>query len=215
MVEWFNRSLLQLLRTCVDTESDWEKHLPLALYAYRTAIHASTGVSPHYLMFGREPHSAVFQPSCGFEPTSYQFHLCDKLAKLQDLVESNLLLSATNQKMFYDRKARPQTFNIDDTVWLSIPTSGKLDPRWEGKWKITSLKSPTTVEISDGNRHKIVHINRLQHCLQPMEASRNSLDIKQTWHPPQTEHFINETPEVRRNPPRNRQLSTRLALGQA
>ena len=64
---------------------------------------------------------------------------------------------------------------------------------------------PTTVEISDGNRHKIVHINRLQHRLQPMEASRNSLDIIQTWHPPQIEHFINETPEVRRNPPRNRQ----------
>ena len=139
MVERFNRSLLQLLRTYVDTESDWEKHLPLALYAYRTAIHASTGVSPHNLMFGREPHSAVFQPSCGFEPTSYQFHLRDKLAKLQDLVESNLVLSATNQKMFYDRKAQPRTFNVDDTVWLSIPTAGKLDPRWEGKWKITSL----------------------------------------------------------------------------
>ena len=105
MVEQFNRSLLQLLRTYVDTESDWEKHLPLALYAYRTAIHASTGVSPHNLMFGREPYSAVFQPSCGFEPTSYQFHLHDKLAKLQDLVESNLVLSATTQKMFYDRKA--------------------------------------------------------------------------------------------------------------
>ena len=205
MVERFNRSLLQLLRTYVDTESDWEKHLPLALYAYRTAIHASTGVSPHNLMFGREPHSAVFQPSCGFEPTSYQFHLRDKLAKLQDLVESNLVLSATNQKMFYDRKARPRTFNVDDTVWLSIPTAGKLDPRWEGKWKIMSLKSPTTVEISDGNRHKIVHINRLQHRLQPMEASRNSFDIIQTWHPPQIEHFINETPEVRCNPPRNRQ----------
>ena len=205
MVERFNRSLLQLLRTYVDTESDWEKHLPLALYAYRTAIHASTGVSPHNLMFGREPHSAVFQPSCGFEPTSYQFHLRDKLAKLQDLVESNLVLSATNQKMFYDRKAQPRTFNVDDTVWLSISTAGKLDPRWEGKWKIMSLKSPTTVEISDGNRHKIVHINRLQHRLQPMEASRNSFDIIQTWHPPQIEHFINETPEVRRNPPRNRQ----------
>ena len=100
MVERFNRSLLQLLRTYVDTEFDWEKHLPLALYAYRTAIHASTGVSPHSLMFGREPHSAVFQPSYGFDPTSYQFYLRDKLAKLQDLVESNLVTSAANQKMF-------------------------------------------------------------------------------------------------------------------
>ena len=60
MVERFNRSLLQLLRTYVETESDWEKHLPLALYAYRTVVHASTRVSPHILMFGRSPHSPVF-----------------------------------------------------------------------------------------------------------------------------------------------------------
>ena len=37
MVERFNRSLLQLLRCYVDTEDDWERYLPLVLYAYRTA----------------------------------------------------------------------------------------------------------------------------------------------------------------------------------
>ena len=45
MVERFNCSSFQLLRTYIETESDWEKHLSLALYAYRTAVHASTGVS--------------------------------------------------------------------------------------------------------------------------------------------------------------------------
>ena len=42
MVECFNRSLLQLLRTYVDKQEEWEKCLPLVLYAYRTATHAST-----------------------------------------------------------------------------------------------------------------------------------------------------------------------------
>ena len=46
MVERFNRSLLQLLRTYVEKEEDWEQYLPLALYAYRTAQHSSTGISP-------------------------------------------------------------------------------------------------------------------------------------------------------------------------
>ena len=32
MVERFNRSLLQLLRAYVDTQSDWEQYLPLVLY---------------------------------------------------------------------------------------------------------------------------------------------------------------------------------------
>ena len=184
------RLLLQVLCTYVDTESDWENHIPLALYAYRTAIHESTGVSLHNLMFGREPHSAVFQLPVALN----QPPISSILAKLQDLVEPN---QQQTRKCFMTVKALHRTFNVDDIAWLSVPTAGKLDPRWEGKWKITSLKSPTTVEISDGNQHKIVHINRLQHCLKPMETSRNSLDTVQPWHPPQIEHFINEIPKVR------------------
>lgn len=206
MVERFNRSLLQLLRSYTDVQSNWEEHLPLALYAYRTAIHASTGASPYTLMFGRQPHSAVFESPCGFDPTSYQFHLRDKLAKLRDFVESNLVMSSANQKMFYDHRAHSRSFHVNDNVWLSIPTAGKLDPKWEGKWKITSLKSPVNVEIFDGKRRKVVHINRLQHRLQPMEASSHC-DVRSArpWCPPQIEHFSEQSSsEPRRNPPRNR-----------
>ena len=41
MVEHFNRSPLQLLRSYVEKEADWEQHLPLVLFAYRTVIHIS------------------------------------------------------------------------------------------------------------------------------------------------------------------------------
>jgi len=53
LVERFNRSLLQLLRAYVQHHNDWEQYLPLVLYAYRTAAHSSTGVSPFELMYGR------------------------------------------------------------------------------------------------------------------------------------------------------------------
>ena len=53
MVERFNRTLLQLLRSYVESQSDWERYLPLILYAYRTAAHSSTGVSPFMMMYGR------------------------------------------------------------------------------------------------------------------------------------------------------------------
>ena len=54
-VERFNRSLLQLLCTYIDKEEEWEQYLSLVLYAYRSAKHSSTGVSPFLLMFGRQP----------------------------------------------------------------------------------------------------------------------------------------------------------------
>ena len=99
MVERFNRSLLQLLRCYVDSEDDWERYLPLLLYAYRTTQHSSTGVSPFQLMFGRPLQSASFQQSIAFDPGTYSSHLQDKLASLQDLVHTNLTANVHQQKI--------------------------------------------------------------------------------------------------------------------
>ena len=52
-VERFNRSLLQLLQSYVESQNDWEHYLPLVLYAYRTTTHSSTRAHPFMLMFGR------------------------------------------------------------------------------------------------------------------------------------------------------------------
>ena len=60
MVECFNRSLLQMLHAYVQEQADWERHLPLVLYAYRTAAHTYTGVSPLELMYGRFPKKPPF-----------------------------------------------------------------------------------------------------------------------------------------------------------
>ena len=142
MVERLNRSLLQLLRVYVDKEpANWERYLPLILYAYRTAVHSSTGVSPFVLMLGRQPRSTQFEPQLAFDPTSYKGHMQDKLAELQDLVETNLAEAAAHQKMIYDKHSAYRYFDVD-YVWLSVPTAGKLDSRWEGNWKISAVKSP-------------------------------------------------------------------------
>ena len=206
LVERFNRSLLQLLRTYIDKQSDWEQHLPLALYAYRTATHSSTGISPHLLMFGREPHSALFKSTHSFDPSSYQHFLRTKLTELQDFVESNLVMAGDKQKTYYDKRSHFPSFAVSDKVWLSVPTANKLEPKWEGKWIVISIKTPVTVEITDGKRTKVVHTNRLRHRIQP-DSSENTLaeDTTKVWSPPQVEHFIEDTPiPARRNPPRDR-----------
>ena len=74
MVERFNCSLLQLLRCYTETEDDWEQFLPLVLYAYCTAIHSSTHVSPFQLMFGRSPAVTPFQCPYKFDITTYASH---------------------------------------------------------------------------------------------------------------------------------------------
>ena len=167
MVERFNRSLLQLLRTYVEKEEDWEQYLPLAVYAYCTAQHPSTGISLFVLMFGRQPKMPLIGTPLAFDTGTYKKHLCAKFSELQGIVEAN-----------YDRHTRPsRQFKIGDPVWLSIPTAGKLNPRWEGNWRFSSVKSPVTMEIMDGKRSRVVHINRLHHRVQPDTAATPEVEI--------------------------------------
>lgn len=101
MVERFTRSLLQMLRSYVRNEADWEQHLPLVLYAYRTSVHSSTGVEPYVLMFGRRPLTANtgLEPAVAYDPSSYTLTLRAKMAELKDFVEFKLISAAAEQFM--------------------------------------------------------------------------------------------------------------------
>eukprot|EP00731_Ephydatia_muelleri_P003473 Em0001g3473a len=169
MVERFNLTLLQLLRAYVDQQNEWEKYLPLALYAYRTSTLTSTSVSPFELMFGRQPKDHT-EGQTGYEVDEYQGTMQAKLAELMDFVETHMVDAARHQKQEYDKHMGIRTFKAGDLVWLSIPTAGKLDPRWEGGWKVKACKSPINMEVSDGTRNRVVHVNRLRHLIQMAEG---------------------------------------------
>ena len=211
MVERLNRSLLQLLRTYAQRQDDWEKHLPLVLYAYRTSTHSSTGTSPFQLMYGRQPKSCTFSSFTGYDALQYQETLQAKLAELQDLVEAHIVESAKRHKGAYDQKSAERRFKTGDLVWLSIPTAGKLDPRWEGKWKVKIMKSPVTMEITDGKRTKVVHVNRLQPRIQPSVEEDVNSGVQHTqrieplhnvqWEAPLVEHLDFGSPPPVANPP--------------
>ena len=75
----------------------------------------------------------------GYDPQSYPAQIQAKFAELQDLVHTNLSKAACSQKCYYDQQAKQPTFAAGNPVWLSIPTAGKFDPRWEGEWIIKAM----------------------------------------------------------------------------
>ncbi|KAL5509727.1 hypothetical protein EMCRGX_G005145 [Ephydatia muelleri] len=116
-------------------------------------------------MFGRQPKDHT-EGQTGYAVDEYQGTMQAKLAELMDFVETHMVDAARHQKQEYDKHMGIRTFKAGDLVWLSIPTAGKLDPRWEGGWKVKACKSPVNMEVSDGTRNQVVHVNRLRHRIQ-------------------------------------------------
>jgi len=129
-------------------------------------------------MFVRPPQSSPFQPSTAFDSNTYSVQLQAKLASLQDLyiLHSAITEATQQQKLYYDKHSHVCSFAPGDLVWLSNHRSGKLQPRWQGKWRILEIKSSTDIKISDGQSTKVVHVNRLQHCKQPQYDPTSSTD---------------------------------------
>ena len=58
--ERFNGTLLNMLGTLTpEQKKDWKGHVPALVYAYNCTRNASTGFSPYFLLFGREPRLPV------------------------------------------------------------------------------------------------------------------------------------------------------------
>ena len=188
MVECLNRSLLQMLKAFVE-QKVWEKFLPLVLNAYRIAPHSSTGISPFTLMFGREPKPGVMETSEKvFEPGLYQAFLQSTFAQLHDFVETSLTAAAESQERYYNSGAKERSFQSGDLVWLSEPTAKKLDPHWKGGWRVTEMKSPVTVEITNDQQTRLVHINRLRRRIQLSWQSVVQQNSTTEWTAPQIDH---------------------------
>ena len=87
-------------------------------------------------MFGCSLSAPIFPPSTAFDTVTYTDSLQCKLSELRDLVECHLTIAAEHQKSNYDENTITRIFHEGNTVWLSQPTAGKLDPHWEGVWKV-------------------------------------------------------------------------------
>ncbi len=60
LVERFNATLAEGLSMYVSThQKDWDRYIDMILFAYRVSPNATTGESPFYLLYGREPRLPI------------------------------------------------------------------------------------------------------------------------------------------------------------
>ena len=139
-----------------EEKENWDKHLPLFLFAYREVPNEFTGYSPFHLMYGR-------QISGPLQLIKQKF--LEKESEEQDIPSRLLQMSANmftwmadartrkvkiqaKMKNNYDKHAKDRNFQVGDKVLVFLPEGrGKFESKWQGPYTITDKVGDVNYEV--------------------------------------------------------------------
>ncbi len=166
--ERFNRTLLGMLRTLEETEkSNWADHLNKVVHAYNCTVHESTGFSPFFLLFGREPVlpiDLVLPTKQSRNPQQEAYEIAMK----------NMKKAAAKGQRNYNRRAWCSVLEPGDHVLVRNLSErggpGKLRAYWEKQTYVVKERRGGNgpvyiVESLDGTgKERVLHRNLLLPC---------------------------------------------------
>jgi transposase InsO family protein len=156
--ERYNRTLLDMLGTLEpDKKKDWKSHVAPLTHAYNCTRHETTGQSPYFLMFGRQPRLPI-DLAFGLDldqPESkslckYIRNLRERLQTAYDLAQKTTKDAQARQKGYYDRKARAATLDIGDRVLVKVVAFNgkhKIADKWEDEVYVVFAQPNPTVPV--------------------------------------------------------------------
>ena len=146
IVERCNRTIKDQLAKYISHQGgEWDTHINQVQLAYNTSTHASTGLTPYYIMHGREARtpanitcSTPRPSSSGKTLLEYTTNLSERLRKAWEYAIHNTRQQQQQQKRQYDVKKRISKYDTGDFVWLHDPTNirNKLEPNWKGPFRV-------------------------------------------------------------------------------
>ena len=177
--ERMNKTLLQMLRTLPTTQKkNWPSMVNKMVHAYNCTQHSSTGFSPYFLLFGREPRLAIdclLGIDSKREQTSYQEFAATWQKQMQQAYEIARNNSKQRKQLSLEQwNSRPllAKLNVGDRVLLQNKEKGgpgKLRSYWMPCiWRVVEVREDLEVvyviqkEKGGGPRsRKTVHRNMI------------------------------------------------------
>ena len=158
-VERFNRTLLGMLRTLPETyKSRWADHLNKLVYAHNCTRCDSTGFSPFYLLFGRNP-PLVFDRLFGLRSSQeraqpYEVYVENwrkAMEQAHKIASQKASKASTKGKHQFDKKARAILLKPGDRVLVrnlrETGGPGKIRAYWEKDIYIVRMQKGTNVPV--------------------------------------------------------------------
>lgn len=171
MVERLNRTIEEMLSKVIGkNQRDWEKLLPMVMWAYRSSVHETTGESPAMMMFGREldlPIDLLYgkPPKDDRKPDNEWIEdLLERMWRVHCSARDKMKKASDRQKKHYDIKASNTSYKVGEPVWFRDNlglrgTARKLQRNWEGPFTIIQKLSDLVYQIQRGPKSRILTVN--------------------------------------------------------
>ncbi|KAL2226482.1 UNVERIFIED_CONTAM: hypothetical protein Sindi_2006900 [Sesamum indicum] len=154
-----NRTILQHLKTRLENKRSWVDELPGVLWAYRTTPRTATGETPFFLVYGTDAITPAevgeeSQRIASYDPSSNQGEQNFDLTVIEekrDAAYARILHHKGLMMKNHDRRVRLRQLQVGDLVLKKVEASkhvGKLEPPWEGPYKVTEIRKKGHHRIS-------------------------------------------------------------------
>ncbi|XP_006813839.1 uncharacterized protein LOC100372062 [Saccoglossus kowalevskii] len=173
-LERYHQTLKNMLRSyCTECPEDWDKGIPLVLFATRDTPSDSTGFSPFELVYGhnvRGPLKLLREQFLVAEPeTNMLDYICkfrERLFKAGETAAEHLKVSQNVMKKKFDRNAKARQFSPGEKVLVLLPlVSEPLAAKFSGPYEIKKKLSEVNYLISTPDRRKhqrVCHVNMIK-----------------------------------------------------
>ena len=184
LVENHMGTLKNYIRTYINKAQDnWDEQISFFAHAYRTTVGAATGLTPYFLMFGREasiPSDDYLDRAINGMPlTEYASNVAKMLRECwQELAELKPSADEHRNRVRQPRVFKP--FVVDQEVYLTRTPkrlykgmegltseqvrkiTAKIQPRFSGPYRVVKVRSPVLYEVSVDGRIKVCHALRMK-----------------------------------------------------
>lgn len=165
-------------------QPDFDEFLDCACFCYNTSIHVSTGETPFFLMFGRDPvfcvdqilDPSVYSPIALTDISEFKQRLVTSLRCAWEAADEANKQAHLKAKAQYDKLVRNPTITVGDRVLLrnytgKVGTSKKFNMPWKGVFRVVKIEGVHVTIVSCNSLQslpKTVHINQLKKCFETL-----------------------------------------------
>ena len=192
-IERVNGILTQTLAMYVSSnQRDWDVHLPAAVFAYNASISATTGDSPFFLTYGREPvllSDVSMLPPSGLTRSVgvHRQRIITQVQLAREMATEHIQKAQVKMKPYYDQHSRDHPFEVGHKVWIYNPAvkpglTKKLSCLWHGPYRLMDQVSPVSFKVADVKGKLLkgtVHVSRMKQLYTLQDKPTQQLEV---WH---------------------------------